>query len=99
MRWIPTKIPRSSPPNESFAGLLPGSHPRGGLMTVRSAVSLAAAISGLAWASIAGAQEVTGLRVVETASRWPWIAAAAILTLLIAVSFVSRRRMYAVVGR
>jgi hypothetical protein len=68
-------------------------------MTARSVASLAAAIAGLAWAGIAGAQEVTGLRAVETAGNWPWIAAAAILTLLIAVSFVSRRRIHAVVGR
>jgi hypothetical protein len=55
--------------------------------------------AGLAWASFANAQEVTGLRALETASNWPWIAAAAILTLLITVSFVSRRRIHAVVGR
>jgi hypothetical protein len=99
MRWTPTKISRSNPPNEALAGVVPASRPRNGLMSVRSAAGLAVTIASLAGASVAGAQEVTGLMAVETASHWPWIAAGAILTLLIAVSFVSRRRIYAVVGR
>jgi len=68
-------------------------------MTVRSAASLIATVVGLALTSIAGAQEVAALRAVETASHWPWIAVAAVLTLLFVVSFVSRRRIHAVVGR
>jgi hypothetical protein len=99
MRWIPTKIPRSSTPMEAFAVVLSGHRPASGLTTVRSATRLAATIVGLAGTSIAGAQEVTGFQAVETASHWPWIAAAAILMLLGAVSFASRRRIYAVVGR
>lgn len=99
MRWIPTKIPREDTPVEGFAGLIPGSLPLDGLVTVRSAARLAATISGLAWASAAGAQAVTGLQAVEAPSNWPWIAAAAISMLLITVSFVSRRRIHAVVGR
>ncbi|MEO8064039.1 MAG: LPXTG cell wall anchor domain-containing protein [Pseudomonadota bacterium] len=54
--------------------------------------------AGLAFASIAAAQEAVGTHTVQTDSNWPWIAIAGILTLLFAVSFVSRRRIYAVVG-
>jgi len=68
-------------------------------MTLRAAANLIVMSAGLAWANIAGAQEVTGLRAVEADSNWPWFATAAILTLLITVSFVSRRRIHAVVGR
>ena len=68
-------------------------------MTARAAVLLVVTAAGLALAGIAGAQDVAGLRSVEAASNWRWIAGAAVVTVLFAVSFVSRRRIHAVVGR
>ena len=68
-------------------------------MTVRSAAGFTAMAAGLAFAGIAGAQGVTQLPAIETDSNWPWIAARCNPELLIAVSFVSRRRIHAVVGR
>jgi hypothetical protein len=69
-----------------------------GFMGLGSLVGLTLALAGGALTGVADAQEAVGLRVAETANNWPWIASAAIVILLVAVSFVSRRRIHSVVG-
>ena len=59
----------------------------------------AAAAMSFAVTGTAAAQQIEAAGIAESSSNWPWIALSIVLGLLGVVSFASRRRMYAAVGR
>ena len=96
MRWIPTKFaswPAAAAFSPACASATAG-WPKPGRFAVRVVWSAV----GLMVAGTASAGELATISAGPATGHWPWIALSAIAGLLVVVSFISRRRMHAVVG-